>query len=359
MFSDSPSHFTFTITKLAVWKLTEYRRIILIDSDTILLQNIDHLFRCGTFCAVYRHSDYFNTGVMVIKPSSATYDELMRKTSQLQSYDGADQGFLNSAFSELKYATMFDPKSDKNAEDVMMRLPAGYNMDIGIYYISGHWSIPLKESYILHYTLGPVKPWVWWAYPLFDQSWYWHVVRMQLPSSPDNPYLIPPTCLVPLALLAVICLVHVRNSRHLSKWKLPQPSCVVRTGVQLFHWMALPVALVCGFMCVPTQLWPMQGYVCFYIWSLMFLALQYTIACSIALRALDRGDLSLKSVSRPHSRIDALLFLLFFTVEFVAVFSVPYFVVPFLKRVLVWLAFLLGMTVHCYQQGVKLVGSCL
>lgn len=354
-----PSRFTFTITKLAVWNLTMYRRIILIDSDAILLRNIDHLFRCGVFCAAFRHSDLFNTGVIVIKPSNAMYEELLRKTAQLQSYDSADQGFLNSAFSELKYATMFDPKADKNVEDVMMRLPAGYNMDIGIYYISGHWSISSEEMYVLHYTLGPVKPWVWWSYPLFDQNWYWHTLRRQLPSSPDDPYLVHPMSLVPMLLLAVIVMFHIRNTRYLSKWKLPHPSYISRAGVYLFYWMALPLALLCGFLCVPNQLWPLQGYVCFYLWSLLFLTIQYTVACNLALRGCDRGDLALKPGSRLYPKTATFFFLLSFTVEFVLVSLVPYFVSPLLKRAMVWLVLLVVMAVHSYVQGVRLVGACL
>ncbi|KAL5476269.1 hypothetical protein EMCRGX_G026193 [Ephydatia muelleri] len=161
--AENPSRFAFTVTKLEVWSLTEYRRIILIDSDAIVLKNIDHLFLCGTFCAVFRHSDLFNSGVMVIKPSTKMYKSLLSKTSQLESYDGADQGFLNSVFSELKYAPMFNPKGNESpVEDMVMRLPAGYNMDIGMYYLNGHCQtmgvvdLPtVRPELVLVHTQGP------------------------------------------------------------------------------------------------------------------------------------------------------------------------------------------------------------
>ena len=358
--AENPSRFAFTVTKLEVWSLTEYRRIILIDSDAIVLKNIDHLFLCGTFCAVFRHSDLFNSGVMVIKPSTKMYKSLLSKTSQLESYDGADQGFLNSVFSKLKFAPMFNPKGNESpVEDMMMRLPAGYNMDIGIYYLNGHWYIPADEMYILHYTLGPVKPWVWWTYPLFDQNWYWYTLRAQLPSSPDDPSLVQLNCVIPVILLVTVVL-YLRNASYLSRWRIPHLSCFKWKGMRVFHALALPLALAFGFVCVPTQMWPpLQGYVCFYFWSLLFLTLQYAVVYSMGLRAQDRGDLALKSGERLYPRRAILSFLIFFTAEFLAACLVPYFLAPLWKRVLVLPILLLGMMVHSYFQGLRLIKSYL
>ena len=61
------------MTKLEIWRLTEYRRVVYLDADTIVTQNIDELFRCGAFCAVFRAFDLFNAGVLVLKPSLETY----------------------------------------------------------------------------------------------------------------------------------------------------------------------------------------------------------------------------------------------------------------------------------------------
>lgn len=361
MFStaENPSQFTFTLTKLEAWTLTEYRRIILIDSDAILLKNIDHLFQCGTFCAVVRHSDLFNSGVMVIRPSTKMYKALLNKTSLLKSYDGADQGFLNSVFSDLKHATMFNPKMiGKPVEDMIMRLPAGYNMDIGMYYINGHWSLPEEEKYVLHYTLGPVKPWVWWTYPLFDLNWKWYTLRTQLPSSANDPSLVQLNCVVPVILLVtlVLCL------RCLPKWKMTHLLCFTETVMRVFHAFTLPLAIAFGFTCIPTHMWPpAQGYVCLYLWTLLFLALQYTVTCSVAPRVQNRReDFVLKTGERLHHLKRAILsFLVFFTAEFMAASLIPYFVAPLLKRILVLLVLLLGMTIHSYFLGLRLVKSYL
>ena len=36
---------------------------------------------------------------------------MISKVDELESYDGGDQGFLNSYFDKVKSATMFDPNS--------------------------------------------------------------------------------------------------------------------------------------------------------------------------------------------------------------------------------------------------------
>ena len=71
--------FDKVFTKLLIWTLIEYRRIVYLDSDTLVYANIDELFHCGKFCAAYRHSDLFNSGVLVVKPDLQEYRELISK----------------------------------------------------------------------------------------------------------------------------------------------------------------------------------------------------------------------------------------------------------------------------------------
>ena len=100
-------------TKLLIWTLKEYKKIFYIDSDAIVLRNVDHVFRCGNFCAVYRHSDHFNAGVLVVKPSLAVFNDMKSQLGILHSHDGGDQGFLNTYFERLKFATIFSEKESQ------------------------------------------------------------------------------------------------------------------------------------------------------------------------------------------------------------------------------------------------------
>lgn len=75
-------------TKLYVFGLEAFSRVIYLDADTVVARNIDHLFACGDFCAVLRHSERFNSGVMVITPSAALLKDMLGKTDRTPSYTG-------------------------------------------------------------------------------------------------------------------------------------------------------------------------------------------------------------------------------------------------------------------------------
>ena len=108
------SHYFAGITsKLYVWSLTEYRRVIYLDGDTLVVQNIDVFFNCGNFCVAFRHSDLFNAGILVVKPSMKVFEDMTGSMDKYESYDDGDQGFLNSYFKQVVYAPMFNPSDPK------------------------------------------------------------------------------------------------------------------------------------------------------------------------------------------------------------------------------------------------------
>lgn len=85
-------------SKLRIWQLTEYDKIIFIDSDLVLLKNLDHLFVYPQLSAAPNHKVLFNSGLMVIEPSQCMFQQMMNKTDKVRSYNGGDQGFLNEIF---------------------------------------------------------------------------------------------------------------------------------------------------------------------------------------------------------------------------------------------------------------------
>lgn len=78
-------------TKLTAWKRTEYSKLVFMDSDLLVLQNVDHLFATAddqtllaTVDADASSCSYneerlslINSGVMVLTPSSPTYSRLI------------------------------------------------------------------------------------------------------------------------------------------------------------------------------------------------------------------------------------------------------------------------------------------
>ncbi len=97
--------FTYTYTKLHVFGYEEFDKIIFLDSDLIVIKSIDHLFEevkarfAACACTPY-WEDVFNSGVMVIKPDIRLFRDMISKRNRLSTYDGSDQGFLNSYFKE-------------------------------------------------------------------------------------------------------------------------------------------------------------------------------------------------------------------------------------------------------------------
>ena len=90
---DGETRKSLRFTKLEAWRLIEYRKVVLIDTDTLVLKPIDSLFTCpaGSAVADMGAPGNFNSGVFVLQPSEAVYEELRRLTPLLISYNQGDQ----------------------------------------------------------------------------------------------------------------------------------------------------------------------------------------------------------------------------------------------------------------------------
>ncbi|CAI9108520.1 OLC1v1008120C1 [Oldenlandia corymbosa var. corymbosa] len=85
-------------SKFRLWQLTDYDKIIYIDSDLLVLRSIDSLFTMPEITARGNHATLFNAGLMVIEPSNCTFQFLMDNIYEFDSYSGGDQGFVNEIF---------------------------------------------------------------------------------------------------------------------------------------------------------------------------------------------------------------------------------------------------------------------
>eukprot|EP00903_Cladosiphon_okamuranus_P017748 g16337.t1 len=154
-------------TKLRLWGLTQYKRIVYIDADALVMEDLDELFDREVDLAAAPDvfpPDKFNAGVMVVVPSLHVLDDMLSKVDELPAYDGGDTGFLNAYF------------SDWFSRPAAARLPFKYNAQRTVYWTThdknpGYWEAigPVK---ILHFCSSP-KPWeeakrkgdlemIWW-----------------------------------------------------------------------------------------------------------------------------------------------------------------------------------------------------
>ncbi|KAF9513580.1 glycosyltransferase family 8 protein [Hydnum rufescens UP504] len=86
------------LTKLHVFRLTQYEKIIFLDADVLPVRTLSHLFTLPhEFSAVpdVGWPDIFNSGVMVLSPGEDKFNALMALVKSKASWDGGDQGLLN------------------------------------------------------------------------------------------------------------------------------------------------------------------------------------------------------------------------------------------------------------------------
>ncbi|XP_038717286.1 putative UDP-glucuronate:xylan alpha-glucuronosyltransferase 5 [Tripterygium wilfordii] len=143
------SYNEYNYSKLRLWQQTDYDKIMFIDSDLLVLKNIDKFFDYPQLSAAPNNKVLFNSGLMLIEPSLCTFDNLMSKTRRLNSYNGGDQGFLNEAFTWWH------------------RLPKNLNhLKVFAVEMNGKHEIP-SDVYAIHF-LG-FKPWT--CYRDYDCNW--------------------------------------------------------------------------------------------------------------------------------------------------------------------------------------------
>jgi len=138
-----------TFTKINCWKLTQYSKCVFLDADTLVVQNCDELFQREEFSAAPDPGwpDCFNSGVFVFVPSHDTYENIMKHASTEGSFDGGDQGLLNSYFEDWAYT------------DIQKHLPFLYNMvATATYSYLPAYKRFGKNVKIVHF-IGASKPW--------------------------------------------------------------------------------------------------------------------------------------------------------------------------------------------------------
>ncbi|KAF2845909.1 glycosyltransferase family 8 protein [Plenodomus tracheiphilus IPT5] len=111
---------SYAFTKVALWRQTQFRKIVYLDADVVALRALDELFDIqASFAAApdIGWPDAFNSGVMVITPDIGEYWALQTMAATGDSFDGADQGLLNQYFEHRPWQRLrFTYNCTPNAE---------------------------------------------------------------------------------------------------------------------------------------------------------------------------------------------------------------------------------------------------
>ncbi|GAA6057135.1 hypothetical protein JCM3770_004839 [Rhodotorula araucariae] len=133
-----------TLTKLHLFRLTQYEKVVFLDADTLVLRPLSHLFALPHRLAAAPDQgwpDAFNSGVLVATPSLETFDALMDMMRSRGTWDGGDQGLLNDFFPDWH------------------RLSFTYNVTPSAYYTyAPAYKRHGQDVAVLHF-IGADKPW--------------------------------------------------------------------------------------------------------------------------------------------------------------------------------------------------------
>jgi alpha-N-acetylglucosamine transferase len=101
----APHYWKDQFTKLLIWNMTQYRRVMYYDSDTVFMSSpAPALEACGNnhFCAVQDSGighAFFNTGFMVLRPSRRVLSNFYQNPRWATG--NGEQDFLNIAFHNM------------------------------------------------------------------------------------------------------------------------------------------------------------------------------------------------------------------------------------------------------------------
>ncbi|XP_030549515.1 galactinol synthase 2-like [Rhodamnia argentea] len=172
------AYYVINYSKLRIWEFVEYSKMIYLDGDIQVFDNIDHLFDMedGYFYAVmdcfcektWSHTPqyaigycqqcpdkvrwpgaelgpppslYFNAGMFVYEPSLATYNDLLSTVKITPPTPFAEQDFLNTYFGK-----------------VYRPIPNVYNLVLAMLWRHPE-NVELEKVKVVHYCAAGSKPW--------------------------------------------------------------------------------------------------------------------------------------------------------------------------------------------------------
>lgn len=146
------SHWTNTLFKLRIFELTQFKKIVFIDSDIMVLEPIDDLFDRPDMSAAVAGGSYpgnedwhdLGSGVLVIEPRMGVVEKLVGVVPAVaaEKRNFGDQDVFIKYFSNWR-------------QDEILHLPESYNV------FFDHYQYYLKRGGVkaLHF-IGRVKPWM-------------------------------------------------------------------------------------------------------------------------------------------------------------------------------------------------------
>ncbi len=166
-------NWNYTFDKLAIFELTQFEKIVFLDSDMFVRNNIDELFekphmsatvdRCDTIL-VKDNYQKLTSGMLVIEPK----DGIMSEFQQILTDEGIRDNYQNIGDQDI--IQLYDKEWENKKE---LHLSVKYNMfflDIDYYVKKGIYK--LEDISIIHFITAN-KPWIYDKKELYTDYLDW------------------------------------------------------------------------------------------------------------------------------------------------------------------------------------------
>ncbi|KAK7425412.1 glycogenin glucosyltransferase [Neonectria magnoliae] len=211
-------------TKINLWKLTEFSKIVYIDADVVAYRAPDELFAIAEHFAAAPDigwPDLFNTGVMVLTPNMGDFYAMMAMAERGISFDGADQGLINMHFGSRYHRLSFTYNVTPSAHYQYVPAYRHFQSSINMVHFIGS-NKPWFTGRDASHGGGPFDEMIgrWWA--VYDRHY-----RVK-ESAPEK---APPT--------SEYVLVSI-ETRVMSTWRpqqatIPHPKATVNLGTNIMN----------------------------------------------------------------------------------------------------------------------------
>lgn len=165
-YKSGDSYWKYTFDKINIFALTEYEKIVYLDSDLLILKNIDHLFLRDNFtmCSDFPCSEHLNSAIMVLKPNLEDYEKIK---NIVKLYDKkrvktiGDQDIIRLYYDESKIDQLTD---DYNLMRIIVSGETQYYKDIYENVFKEKYKVYIhnrefENPTVIHY-IKEMKPWM-------------------------------------------------------------------------------------------------------------------------------------------------------------------------------------------------------
>ena len=163
---DTDDRWYHTYAKLGIFGLSQYDKLVYLDADMIILQNIDELFEKPHMSAVNSggllpenaHWIQLNSGLMVLEPSKALFQDMVSKIGHIEQAERkdnySDQGFLHAYYPDWPQRPDLHLSHVYNMFDCLV---TPHREKLG-FWIEGWHEEGTEKIKIIHF-IGKTKPW--------------------------------------------------------------------------------------------------------------------------------------------------------------------------------------------------------